>query len=443
MTYIDESWSPPISTNSGKFGVWRKSDAVTFAGSAVSASDDLAARSPNRPALIVLGIGDQKRDTVGVWFRLNREPSPRKSLGGMLAEIDRASGNASGWALAECRRLVGADSGGKRPVHLALGYPDRTLTGQVAWLFLEAHPEGPSTPIRWREPRTLDRARLFASETVAVDADALMRRIGPLASAVANKTVVVFGIGALGGSIALLLARSGVQRLILVDSDRMRPGNAVRHVLGLSDVGKKKTEAMWWNILVHVPDARVEFFDASWDPAKLREHVTRADVVVDATADQTFNLLLNEICVRAECNLVQVETLRRAAIGRVRIVRPRRDACLLCYTEYLNTSRYPTVPPSSDAEYFDAGCGVPTVEAPAVDVEASANWAARLVLWVLQDILGPRNHLLIVNEEIPGLTGDLATVGIHWGVFAALAGCDCCSGRLTTPTDARAEEMRQ
>ncbi|MFN8861974.1 MAG: HesA/MoeB/ThiF family protein [Gemmatimonadaceae bacterium] len=436
MTLVDEAWSPPTSAISGRFGMWRKSEALSYAGGAVAGIGDVAQKSPTTTALIILGVADKPRAVVGAWFRLTREPSPRKSLGGILAEIDRATSQSPGWALAECRRLVAADSGGKRPVVLALGYPDRALAGQEAWLFLEAHPESATKPIRWREQPTLDRASVRASETVAINSDALMRRIGPLAKAVANRTVLVFGIGAVGSSIALLLARSGIERLILVDSDRMRPGNAVRHVLSLTDIGKKKGEAMWWDILVHVPDVKVEYLDATWQPANLDARVSRADVVVDATADQPFNLLLNEICVRAKRQLVQVETLRRAAIGRVRVVRPGRDACLLCYTEHVKTTRYPVVPPGDDGEFFDAGCGVPTVEAPAVDVEATANWAARVVLWMLQDTLGPRNHLLVVNEEIPGLSGELSTVGIHWGVYAALPGCECCDRRNEVSTDA-------
>lgn len=435
MTLIGEGWSPPTHAQSGRFGVWRKSESLAFACGAVAGIDEVARKSPSNTTLIILGLADNQRDAVGAWFRLTREPSPRKTLGGILTEIDRAASQSSGWALAECRRLISADAGGKRPVFLALSYPDRSLAGQEAWLFLEALPESAAKPIRWRERPTLDRAGLRASETVAINGDSLMRRTGPLARAVSGRTVLVFGIGALGSSMALLLARSGVEHLILVDSDRMRPGNVVRHVLSLTDMGKKKTKAMWWEILVHVPDVKIEYFDATWDPANLRAHVSRADVVVDATADQSFNLLLNEICVRADRQLVQVETLRRAAIGRVRIVRARRDACLVCYTEHVKTATYPVVPPGEDVEFFDAGCGEPTVEAPAVDVEATANWAARVVLWLLQDTLGPRNHLLVVNEEVPGLAGELSVVGIHWGVFAALSGCECCDRRSEVATE--------
>jgi hypothetical protein len=426
MTLVGEGWLPPSGSRSGRFGIWRRSSSIVLADCPVADVGAVPAKPAEQRVNIVLGLHEQPREAVGAWFRLDREPAPRASLGAVLAEIDRASGHDMGWALGECRRLIGADAGGKRPVFLALGYPDPTLGGREGWLFLEARPEGAGKPIRWREPQTLVAAVVTASETVPIDPQALMRRTGPLAAAVSGKTALVFGVGALGGSMALLLARSGIERLILVDGDRIRPGNAVRHVADISHTGRLKTSVLFMDIIYHVPNVYVEEHLATWDLAKLRAYVARADVVVDATAEQPFSLLLNAICVGAGRPLVQVDTTRRAAFGRVRIIRPGRDACLLCYEAHAQSTRYPIVPPGDEGEFFDDGCGVPTVEAPAVDVDATANWAARAVLWLLQDRLGPRNHLLVVNEEVAGVSGDLAVVGVHWDVFAPVTGCECC-----------------
>lgn len=426
MMLIGGGWTPPAGERVGRFGVWRRNESLVLADRPVGGDGQVASAPSEDTVLLVLGLSDKPRERVGAWFRLEREPAPRNTLGGILAEVDRAAGQPAGWALGECRRLIGGDAGGKRPVLLALGYPDLLVAGRESWLFLEARPDGAVKSIRWREHETLDRAGVRAFETVTIDRATLMRRTGPLAKAVAGRTVLVFGVGALGGSISLLLARSGVERLMLVDGDRLRPGNAVRHVAGLLSTGQLKTSAVFWEVLAHTPDVVVEMLDPTWDPRALRALVRRADVVVDATAEQPFNLLLNEVCVRAARPLIHVETTRRAAIGRVRVVRSGRDACLLCYSAHARTPAYPVVPPGEEGEFFEAGCGVPTVEAPAVDVEATANWAARVVLWLLRDTLGPRNHLLVVNEAVPGLTGDLAIVGVHWDVFAPVPSCACC-----------------
>lgn len=428
LTLVGDGWLPPAGARTGRFGVWRRSETMLLADTPVDDAGSIPSTPSSDLVLIVVGLHNKPREAVGIWFRLNREPAPRATLGAVLAEIDRASDEEAGWALSECRRLIGADAGGKRPAFIALGYPDALLGGREAWLFLEARPESAGKPIQWRDPKTLARAGVTSSETVPVTQTALMRRTGPLAAAVAGRTVVVFGVGALGGAVALLLARSGVERLVLVDSDRVRPGNAVRHVASIAQTGLLKTSALFTEIVFHVPNVRVVERLATWDPARLRKLIAGADVVVDATAEQPFTMLLNEICVAAELPLVQADTMRRASIGRVRIVRSRRDACLLCYEAHTRSPDYPVVPPGDEGEFFDDGCGVPTVEAPAIDVEATANWAARAVLWILQDRLGPRNHLMVVNQEVPGLSGELSAVGTHWRVFAPIPGCECCDG---------------
>jgi len=440
MTFVGDAWLPPTASPSGRFGLWRRNASTLLADGPVADTGVVPPKPADERVNIALGFHDQAREAVGVWFRLDREPAPRTSLGAVLAEIDRASGHDSGWALGECRRLIGAEAGGTRPVFLALGYPDPMLGGREGWLFLEARPAEPGKPIRWRDAQTLAGAGVTASETVPVARQALMRRTGPLAAAVAGRTVIVFGVGALGGAMALLLARSGIERLILVDGDRIRPGNAVRHVGDIGHTGRLKTSVLFLKIIYHTPNVYVEEHLATWDPERLRAYVARADVVVDATAEQPFSLLLNDICVAAGRPLVQVETARRAAFGRVRVIRPGRDACLLCYEAHAQSTRYPIVPPGDEGEFFDDGCGVPTVEAPAVDVEATANWATRAVLWLLQDRLGPRNHLLVVNEEVAGVSGDLAVVGVHWDVFAPVTGCECCHGTLVSAPPVTTEE---
>ena len=427
MLLIDDSWSPPTGGRSGRFGVWREKEDVAFAGHPVGDTALVPTDHGDSRVLWIFSLGKVLRTAVGAWFRLKREPSPRKTVGGLLAEIDRATGNERGWALAECCRLLGSyQSGNKRP-WLALGYPDASVPGGEAWLFLELLPASKVKAIRWTKQDSVVTAQLRASETVSVSRHALMRRTGPLAQTVAGRRVVIFGVGALGGGVALLLARSGVERLRLIDSDRMRPGNAVRHVAGMNYTGRQKTLAVSLDIALHAPDTQVEPERATWDPVRLRTLVADADVVIDTTVNQPFSLLLNEICVHAHRPFVHAETMRRGAIGRIRVVRPGRDACLTCYEAHKQSKVYPVVPPGEYEEFFEDGCGVPTVEAPAVDVEATANWTARIALWLLRDVLGPRNHCLVVNDEVPGLTGKLGMVGIHWLVFGPVA-CNTCGG---------------
>ena len=60
-----------------------------------------------------------------------------------------------------------------------------------------------------------------------------------------NAHVAVFGIGGVGGFVTEALARAGVGRLTLIDSDRVAVSNINRQIIALySTVGQYKTEAM-------------------------------------------------------------------------------------------------------------------------------------------------------------------------------------------------------
>ena len=69
--------------------------------------------------------------------------------------------------------------------------------------------------------------------------------------------VAVFGVGGVGGYVAEALARAGVGKITLIDSDRVSVSNINRQIIALnSTVGKYKTEAMAERIHDINPDCR-------------------------------------------------------------------------------------------------------------------------------------------------------------------------------------------
>ena len=71
--------------------------------------------------------------------------------------------------------------------------------------------------------------------------------------------VAVFGIGGVGGFAAEALARAGVGKLTLIDSDTVSISNLNRQIIAtLSTVGKNKAEAMKERIADINPDCEVE-----------------------------------------------------------------------------------------------------------------------------------------------------------------------------------------
>ena len=60
-----------------------------------------------------------------------------------------------------------------------------------------------------------------------------------------NKKVIIFGIGGVGGHTCEALARTGIGKIDIVDSDTVSLSNINRQIIALhSTVGRKKVEVM-------------------------------------------------------------------------------------------------------------------------------------------------------------------------------------------------------
>ncbi|MFT3710936.1 MAG: ThiF family adenylyltransferase [Archangium sp.] len=103
----------------------------------------------------------------------------------------------------------------------------------------------------------LEGDRLTPLALVRRDRDYLAPR-GGADDSLANFRVAVVGCGAVGGFIAMSLARAGVGRLTLVDPDTFGPENAYRHALGLARGGQSKATSIRDEILRTTPHVEVE-----------------------------------------------------------------------------------------------------------------------------------------------------------------------------------------
>ena len=97
-------------------------------------------------------------------------------------------------------------------------------------------------------------------------------------------TVMIVGLGAVGGYALEALARSGIGHLILVDFDRFDETNINRQILALDlTIGLLKTEVAAARVREINPLCRVDIKNVFVDKDNLRDNIAiRPDFVVDA-----------------------------------------------------------------------------------------------------------------------------------------------------------------
>lgn len=73
-----------------------------------------------------------------------------------------------------------------------------------------------------------------------------------------SKKIAIIGTGSLGSSVVMQLVRAGISNLTLIDPDKFESANIGRHVLGIDDLGKNKTDALKERIQKDIPFVNIK-----------------------------------------------------------------------------------------------------------------------------------------------------------------------------------------
>ena len=145
----------------------------------------------------------------------------------------------------------------------------------------------------------------------------------------AESTVLVAGVGGLGGATATYLAAAGVGRLILFHPGRLERADLNRQTLMTpSWLGRLRVHCAEATLRRHYPDAEVVSVAEAITADRTLPFLLQADVVVDARHNFPERLLLNRLCVHL--GVPMVEAAMNGAEGQVSVVRPGETACLAC-----------------------------------------------------------------------------------------------------------------
>jgi tRNA A37 threonylcarbamoyladenosine dehydratase len=127
----------------------------------------------------------------------------------------------------------------------------------------------------------------------------------PAMTALSSTRVAVIGVGGVGSWAAEALVRSGVEHLLLVDSDTICSTNVNRQIQATAlNVGKSKVEELRRRLLEINPHAHIDLHHGAYNEHTASKfNLTAYDYVLDAIDSLKNKVLLIKNCIEAEVTI--------------------------------------------------------------------------------------------------------------------------------------------
>ncbi|MDY6971293.1 MAG: HesA/MoeB/ThiF family protein [Thermodesulfobacteriota bacterium] len=144
--------------------------------------------------------------------------------------------------------------------------------------------------------------------------------------------VLLVGLGGLGGTIAELLARVGIGRLVVADGDQFEENNLNRQILSSEKVlGESKTKVAFERLTEINSAIHIDPIDRYLGEGDLDVILNGVDVAVDALDNFSDRFLLERKCSQYDIPLVHGAV--GGAWGQVSVIYPRDPGLRLIYGE--------------------------------------------------------------------------------------------------------------
>ncbi len=218
-----------------------------------------------------------------------------------------------------------------------------------------------------------------------------------------KKRALIIGLGSGGANIAVELVKSGVGMFTLIDFDRIELHNIARHICGVNELGRLKTNAVRDAILLKNPYAKVDTFDINADEHLdiLEAEIERADIVIAATDNNRSRFNINTLSIKHKKVAIYGRVIARAEGGDVFIYRPGGP----CYCCFIGTDWM-----QQEEEISSLERGRQSGAIPAYASETEANEMVQVGL--SSDIIPINNMMvkLILTELSKGLNSGISSL---------------------------------
>jgi ThiF family len=211
-----------------------------------------------------------------------------------------------------------------------------------------------------------------------------------------GSTVSLVGLGSVGGSLALELARSGLSELRGMDFDTVEAGTTMRWPIGLSAAGRLKVGALGRRIAQDYPYTEFKGMihrlgqSAGTTTARqmseldiLDQFLDGADLVVDASAEIGVQQVMADEASQRGIPQLYVSTTEGAKGGLVARVIPGETGCWMCLQMRIAEERIPAPAADPSATVQPRGCGTLTFVGAGFDILPVIAQGARLAAQIL------------------------------------------------------------
>ena len=171
--------------------------------------------------------------------------------------------------------------------------------------------------------------------------DLLKRNVKGISEKLKKAKVCILGLGGLGSNVAVLLARSGIGYLKLVDFDIVEASNLNRQQYRISHIGMKKTEAIKTIIKEINPFVEVKTLDIKVDRENILSVVGDVEIIVEAfDRAETKAMAIEELLINGNKMLVSASGMAGLGSANEIITRKIRDNFYLVGDNYSDYEDY-------------------------------------------------------------------------------------------------------
>ncbi|MFY1664528.1 ThiF family adenylyltransferase [Pseudomonas sp. Pseu.R1] len=262
-------------------------------------------------------------------------------------------------------------------------------------------------------------------QVVRMDDRYIVERNIPGLTTFAGKKIALVGCGTIGGYLADLLVRAGAGtgagELVLVDNQKLAPGNIGRHRLGINRLEKNKADGLQAELKTAMPSANVRAMNQDAFSVVFGEF----DLVINATGEQSLGgWLAGELAhLRSKSGqLIPLLTVWIDGAGeavRAQFKRHESEGCFRCLCDYELDQLFLSVEGGVRSTLAGGGCEGRYVAYPAsVSIQAAALGFDAALAWV-NSALWASLSTRVISQLCSAVNGDLTML--------PRPGCPACS----------------